>query len=113
MCWREAGYFVVGNWLALALRTGIWDTDYLLSVPLLLLHFAIFFSVSLLLAVCHPQYGLLRIRFIAFWGICWAINYGRDSVMAAALSLTQGSVFRAADAAGEFRLLVVSQTAGS
>ena len=33
----QAVYFVGGTWLALALRTGVWDATYLLSIPLLLL----------------------------------------------------------------------------
>lgn len=87
----HASYFVLGTWLALALRTGIWDANYLLSVPLLLLHFAIFFSVSLLLAVCTRSTVSCVFGSIAFWGICWAINYGRDSVMAAAVVAPEGS----------------------
>ena len=75
----QATYFVGGTWLALALRTGIWDPRYLLSVPLLLLHFAIFFSVSLLLAVCTRSTVVCVFGSIAFWGICWAINYGRHA----------------------------------
>ena len=86
----QASYFVVGTWLALALRTGIWDANYLLSVPLLLLHFAIFFSFSLLLAVCTRSTVVSVFGSIAFWGICWAINFGRHSVMAAAARRSGG-----------------------
>jgi len=80
----QATYFVVGTWLALALRTGIWDASYLMSVPLLLLHFAIFFSFSLLLATCTRSTVACVFGSIAFWGICWGINYGRHAVVAAA-----------------------------
>ena len=48
----QAVYFVGGTWLALGLRTGVWDATYLLCIPLLLLQFAVFFGFSLLLAVC-------------------------------------------------------------
>jgi ABC-type transport system involved in multi-copper enzyme maturation permease subunit len=87
----QASYFVVGTWLALALRTGVWDASYLLSVPLLLLHFAIFFSFSLLLAVCTRSTVVSVFGSIAFWGICWAINFGRHSVVAAAVLAPAGS----------------------
>ena len=43
--------FVLLTWLALGLRTGIWDTAYWCSIPLLLLQFAVFYSFSVLLAV--------------------------------------------------------------
>ena len=50
-------YFVAGTWLALAIRTGIWGRRLLVEPPLLLLHFAIFFSFSLLLTVCTREHG--------------------------------------------------------
>ncbi len=80
----QAVYFVGGTWLALALRTGVWDAAYLLSIPLLLLQFAVFFGFSLLLAVCFRSTVVCVFGSIAFWGICWAINFGRHAVMAAA-----------------------------
>jgi ABC-type transport system involved in multi-copper enzyme maturation permease subunit len=79
----QAAYFVGGTWLALALRTGVWDAAYLLSAPLLLLQFAIFFGFSLLLAVCFRSTVVCVFGSIAFWGICSAINFGRHAVMAA------------------------------
>jgi ABC-type transport system involved in multi-copper enzyme maturation permease subunit len=79
----QAVYFVGGTWLALGLRTGIWDAAYLLSIPLLLLQFAVFFGFSLLLAVCFRSTVVCVFGSIAFWGICWAINFGRHAVMAA------------------------------
>jgi len=80
----QAILFVGGTWLALALRTGVWDAAYLWSIPLLLLQFAVFFGFSLLLAVCFRSTVVCVFGSIAFWGICWAINFGRHAVMAAA-----------------------------
>ena len=80
----QAVFFVGGTWLALALRTGVWDAAYLLCIPLLLLQFAVFFGFSLLLAVCFRSTVVCVFGSIAFWGICWAINFGRHAVMAAA-----------------------------
>ena len=47
----QGSLFVGGTWLALGVRTGVWDAAYFLCVPLLLLHFAVFFSFSAMLAV--------------------------------------------------------------
>ncbi len=58
----QDGLFVGGTWLALGLRTSIWDTNYLLCLPLLLLHFAVFFSFSAMLAAATAQHGRLRVR---------------------------------------------------
>ena len=43
--------FVALTWLALGVRTKVWDVTYWWSVPLLLIQFAIFYSFSVLLAV--------------------------------------------------------------
>jgi ABC-type transport system involved in multi-copper enzyme maturation permease subunit len=87
----QATYFVAGTWLALAIRTGIWDAGYLRAIPLLLLHFAIFFSFSLLLAVCTRSTVTCVFGSIAFWGICWAINFGRNIIVATPDAAAQSS----------------------
>lgn len=99
----HAVVFVGGTWLALGLRTGVWDASYLWSVPLLLLHFAIFFSFSLLLAVCTRSTVVCVFGSIAFWALCWGLNYGRHALATAAYetpgsAISQGMV-RLADAA--------------
>ena len=73
----QAVYFVGGTWLALALRTGVWDTAYLLSVPLLLLQFSVFFAFSLLLAVCFRSTVVCVFGLDLLLGLCWAINLAR------------------------------------
>jgi hypothetical protein len=88
----QATYFVGGTWLALALRTGVWEPSYLLSVPLLLLHFAIFFSVSLLLAVLTRSTVVCVFGSIAFWGICWGMNYGRQAIGSGSDLASQGTL---------------------
>lgn len=78
----HAVIFVGGTWLALGTRTGIWDTVYLWSVPLLLIHFAIFFSFSLLLAVCTRSTVACVFGTIVFWFVCWGMNFGRHALLA-------------------------------
>ena len=90
----QATYFVGGTWLALGLRTGIWSPAYLLSVPILLLHFAIFFSVSLLLAVLFRSTVVSVFGSIAFWGLSWGINYGRDLLTSASDAAPQAAFSR-------------------
>lgn len=78
----QALIFIVGTWLALGLSTGMWDPIYLLCVPLLLIHFAIFFSVSTLLAVSTRSTIACVFGSILFWMLCWGMNYGRHMVLA-------------------------------
>jgi ABC-type transport system involved in multi-copper enzyme maturation permease subunit len=79
----QAVVFVGGTWLALAVRTGVWDGRYLLAIPVLLLHFAVFFSFSTLLAVWTRSTVVCVFGSIVFWLVCWGINYGRHAVQAA------------------------------
>jgi ABC-type transport system involved in multi-copper enzyme maturation permease subunit len=86
----HATLFVVGTWLAIGWRTGIWDGTYLFAIPLLVLHFAVFFSVSLLLAVCTRSTVVCAFGSILFWSIAWAMNYGRHALAARSQLMPDG-----------------------
>ncbi len=86
----HASVFVGGTWLAIGLRTGIWDATYLYAIPLLLLHFAVFFSVSLLLAVLTRSTVVCVFGSILFWGLTWGMNYGRHALWASAQLMPEG-----------------------
>ena len=87
----SATIFVVGTWVAIGARTGIWDAGYLYAIPLLVLHFAMFFSVSALLAVWTQSTVVCVFGSIVFWGMAWSINYGRHALTAASDTLSTGS----------------------
>jgi hypothetical protein len=78
----HALFFVGGTWLALGLRTGIWDAAYLWSVPILLVHFAVFYSFSMVLAVTSRSTVVCVFGSIVFWLVCWGMNFGRHAVLA-------------------------------
>ena len=82
--------FVGGTWLALGLRTRIWDASYLYCIPLLLLHFAVFFGMSLLLAVLTRSTVVCVFGSILFWFVAWGMNYGRHAVVTSAQLMPQG-----------------------
>lgn len=73
--------FVGGTWLALGLRTGVWDAAYLLCIPLLLLHFVLFFSFSAMLATATRSTIACVFGSILFWLLCWAMNFGRHALV--------------------------------
>lgn len=75
--------FVGGTWLAIGMRTGIWDATYLLSIPLLLLHFSIFFGVSVLLAVWTQNAVVCVFGSIVFWCVAWSVNFGHHALVTA------------------------------
>jgi hypothetical protein len=74
--------FVTGTWLALAVRTGVWDPTYFLCLPILLLHFAVFYSFSDLLAVTTRSTVACVFGSVLFWLVCWGMNFGRHAALA-------------------------------
>lgn len=71
----QAGIFVGGTWLALGLATNVWDAAYLLAVPLLVVNFAVFYSVSAFIAVCTRSTVAAAFGTLLFWVLCWVMNY--------------------------------------
>jgi ABC-type transport system involved in multi-copper enzyme maturation permease subunit len=74
----NAFIFFVGTWMALGLRTGVWEINYLLGIPVMTLHFAVVFSFSTLLAVLFRSTMACVVGSVLFWFVCYAVNYGRD-----------------------------------
>ena len=72
--------FVVLTWLALGLRTNVWDMAYWWCIPLLVVQFAVLYSFSALLAVTTRSTVACVFGSLLFWLTSWGINYG--SVMA-------------------------------
>ncbi len=78
----QASIFVFATWAALGIRSGIWSAEYLWCIPLMLLHFAIFFSFSAFLAVWTRSTIVCVFGSLLFWMVCWGINFGRHSALA-------------------------------
>lgn len=74
----HSSILIGGTWLALGWRTGVWTPAYLLAVPLLVFHFGLFYSFSLVLAVMTRATVTCVFGSVLFWFICWGINYGRQ-----------------------------------
>jgi hypothetical protein len=72
---------VGGSWLALAARTGAWEPTYLLCAPLVLLHFAVFFGFSAMLASATRNTAVCAFGTVLFWLLCWAMNFGRHAAI--------------------------------
>ena len=76
----QVAFFVFGTWLALGVRTGVYDSLYLLTIPLLAVHFGIFYSFSVLLAVWTRSTVVCVFGSLMFWVICWGMNFGRHAM---------------------------------
>lgn len=79
----QAVLFVAAVWLALGVRTGVWDAQVFAAVPLLLLHFGCFYTIAALLAVVTRSTVASVIGTAAVWFGCWWVNFTRHTVVAA------------------------------
>jgi ABC-type transport system involved in multi-copper enzyme maturation permease subunit len=78
----QAAFFIGGTWMALGVRSGVWHPAYLLCIPVLVLHFAVFFSFSALLGVCTRSTIVCLVGSLFFWFLCWGANYGHLAFLA-------------------------------
>ncbi len=92
----QAQVFVGATAVALGVRTGEWAAGYWLCAPLLVLHFAVFYSFSALLAVMTRSTAACLVGTLLFWALCWAMNYGRHALAAWGLSEVSAEAVRTA-----------------
>jgi hypothetical protein len=78
----QATVFIGGTWAALGLRTGVWHPLYLVCIPVLLLHFAVFFSFSAVLGVLTRSTLLSMLGSLLFWFACWGVNFSHLAALA-------------------------------
>lgn len=78
----HAVVFFLGTWLAMGGRTGVWLPNYLLGLPLLLIHFAAIYSVSVLLGVWTRSTVAAALGSVLFWVACLMVNDGRHAAAA-------------------------------
>jgi ABC-type transport system involved in multi-copper enzyme maturation permease subunit len=93
----NAAVFFVGTWLAIGIRTEVWDLGYFYCIPLLLFHVAVFYAVSVLLAVLTRSTVACVIGTLAFWFLCWGMNYGHHMLVANPTGTPSGVLMLMAD----------------
>jgi ABC-type transport system involved in multi-copper enzyme maturation permease subunit len=90
----QTTFFVLGTWLALGIVTGVFDARYLFAIPVLLLHFAVFYSFSAMLAVWTRSTVVCVFGTLLFWVLCWGMNFGRHAMVAHdPVGMSEGSRF--------------------
>src|SRR5262249_45671992 len=75
----QMSVFIFGTWLALGLRTGIWASEYLLCLPIVIVEFFAIFSVSVFLAVLTRSTVVCIVGSVGFWALCYAVNYAHHA----------------------------------
>jgi len=87
----QALFFVSAIWLALGVRTQVWDLRIFAVVPLLLVHFGCFFAFSTALAVLTRSTIVCVLGTFAIWIASWFVNYTRHSAVVASAADGFGS----------------------
>lgn len=73
-------YLFVGLWLWLGLAMGIWDPRILWAIPLYIVVFAIYYSVSTLVGVWSRSQILAIVMTMLFWAFCFAVGLTHNVV---------------------------------
>lgn len=73
--------FVALTWLALGWRTGVWDANYLLTIPVMTLQFALFYSFSVMLAVVTRNTVACAFGTLLFFVVCIVMNTARHTLI--------------------------------
>ena len=69
-----AGYLFFGIWLWMGIAMGVWDRAVLLSIPLYVIVFAIYFSVSAFVGLIWRSSTVSVILTLLFWAFCFSIG---------------------------------------
>jgi ABC-type transport system involved in multi-copper enzyme maturation permease subunit len=70
----NAAYFIVGLWLILGLRLGLWNERLLWAIPLYLFLFAIYYGVSSLAGLVWRNAIVSVVIAVVFWFVCFALG---------------------------------------
>lgn len=71
---------VLGIWLAVGLRTGLWALDFLTVIPLLTFHFAILYAISTFAAVFTRSSLLAILLAVTASGVFWGVGKAHDGI---------------------------------
>ena len=73
----QISIFVFGTWFALGIRTNVWESGYLLTIPLFVIYFSVIYSFTVLIATCTRSSVACIFGSILFWLLCMGMNHGR------------------------------------
>lgn len=69
-----AAYLFIGIWLWMGIAMGVWDRAILFSIPLYVIVFAIYFSVSAVVGLVWRSPIVAVILTLLFWAFCFSIG---------------------------------------
>jgi len=85
----NAAYMIVGLWLIVGVRFGVWNHRLLLCIPIFLFLFAIYFSVSALAGLIWRSAIVSVVVAALFWATCFAVGFSKGVTEALFLNPTR------------------------
>ncbi len=73
-----AAYLFVGIWFILGVRLGIWNNGLLISIPIYVFVFAIYFAVSACTALVFRNAIVSVVIAVLFWAACFGVGITRN-----------------------------------
>jgi ABC-type transport system involved in multi-copper enzyme maturation permease subunit len=74
------GVTVLGVWLMIGLRTGLWSVNFLAIIPMLTFYFAILYAVSTLAAILTRSTIVAILATGLAWGLFWVVGKVNDGI---------------------------------
>jgi hypothetical protein len=71
---------IVGFWLIIGLRSGIWTSNFLAIIPILTFYFAILYAVSAMAAMLTRNSLVAILMSILVWGFLWGTGKVNDGI---------------------------------
>ncbi len=68
-------FTVGGSWLVIGLRTGMWNNNFLVAIPLVVAYFSILYAVSTLTAVLTRSMIVAILATLMAWALLFGIGY--------------------------------------
>jgi len=76
----NAAFLIVGMWLIIGLRLGIWSNGLLLSIPVYLFLFVLYYSVSAATGVVYRGPIISVVMVFVFWFLCFVVGTAKDLI---------------------------------
>ncbi len=73
-------FTIVGIWLVIGLKTGVWSAGFLLMIPILTFYFSLLYAISTLFAVLTRNNLVAILGTILIWGLVSGIGYAHETV---------------------------------
>jgi len=76
----NAAFLIIGMWLIIGLRLGVWSNGLLLSIPVYLFLFVLYYSISAAAGVVYRGPIISVVMVFVFWFLCFVVGTAKDMI---------------------------------